>query len=284
MTALPLLDGDDNVVQLTVKPSASFMAVDPDTARRWLGRNTHNRTVRQRVVNAYVRDLKAGEWRLTGEAVKFAKDGTLLDGQHRLLAIVEADVTATTLVVRGLDPEVQDVMDTGSKRTAADILILAEYDNAPLLAAAAKWAVLYDTNRLYVDRTNRSVTHADIRSYVEDNALLLESTRFAASLRNQIDLPPSLLATAVYLTSRVDRDASEEFFARLADGVGLRRGDPILALRSRLREIAQRKQRVEPEAFLSLVLRAWNARRAGRQLASIPIYRAGVAIRCPEPR
>ncbi len=64
---------DENVLPLILKPSASVVMVDPETARRWLGRNTHNRRIRLRVVAAYARDMSAGNWHITGEAIKFGK-------------------------------------------------------------------------------------------------------------------------------------------------------------------------------------------------------------------
>ncbi|MDO0930218.1 hypothetical protein QQY66_00225 [Streptomyces sp. DG2A-72] len=55
--------------------------VSPALARHWLTEhNTHNRSLRPRVVAAYARDMHAGRWMDNGETIKFAADGTLLDG------------------------------------------------------------------------------------------------------------------------------------------------------------------------------------------------------------
>ena len=81
--------------------------VTPELAREWLGFNTHNRNMRARTVLAYAADMASGDWRWTGDSVKFATDGTLLDGQHRLAAIAEAGCTITTLIVRGLKNDTQ---------------------------------------------------------------------------------------------------------------------------------------------------------------------------------
>lgn len=57
---------------------------------------------------------------MTGEPIKFAHNGRLLDGQQRLMALVDANVAVDFLVVRGLD-ETCDIpgRDRGLGRSAA---------------------------------------------------------------------------------------------------------------------------------------------------------------------
>ncbi len=282
MTTHPL---PDNVLDFgAAKPTFTVTPVDPDTARRWLGYNVKNRKITSSTWTRYARDMAAGNWQFTGEPIKFDTNGNLIDGQHRLLAIIDSGTTVLLPVVRGLQSRSQDVMDTGRKRSAADMLAMHGRENVSLLAAAAKWAILFDREQLYVDRKLRHVTHADILEYTQDNAVLREAITCADTVRKQIDMRPSLLAASIYLTSRVDADASHEFYGRLADGVGLEEGSPILALRSRLRQIKDNRAGVEPEAILSLNLRAWNAWRDSRRLTAIPLYRGQASIRCPQPR
>src|SRR5439155_25117462 len=99
--------------------------VDPATASAWLQRNLHNRHLREEAVSSMARDMAAGRWQYTGEAVKFSKAGNLLDGQHRLAAVVKSETTIPILVVPGLPDSAQEVIDTGAKRTASDVLYLS---------------------------------------------------------------------------------------------------------------------------------------------------------------
>ena len=55
----------------TEKVTSSVTLVTPDTAERWLSKNHNNRNVKRAVVNAYARDMAAGRWQITGEAIKF---------------------------------------------------------------------------------------------------------------------------------------------------------------------------------------------------------------------
>ena len=73
--------------------------------------------------------LQSGNWQLTHQGIAFDKNGVLIDGQHRLWAIVEADVKAPLLVTRGVEPETQEAIDD-SVRSHLDILRL-EGDKIP---------------------------------------------------------------------------------------------------------------------------------------------------------
>lgn len=110
------------LAQMAEQISHELVVVTPEMASRWLEGNTHNRNKREQLVHSYARDLEAGAWGFNGETVKFAADGTLLDGQHRLMAIVRAKKPALLLVVSGLPRSAQKTIDTGAARKFADQL------------------------------------------------------------------------------------------------------------------------------------------------------------------
>lgn len=103
----------------------SIETITPKQAEKYLQFNTSNRNLRKSLVSQYARDMISGKWRLTHQGVAFNCDGTLLDGQHRLKAIVESGVTVQMLVARGVDSANQLVMDDHAKRSAGDALTLA---------------------------------------------------------------------------------------------------------------------------------------------------------------
>jgi hypothetical protein len=74
-------------------PTVQIIDVDPATAESWLAKNPNNRNLRVPVVQSYARDMVSGNWMLNGETIKFDQSGKLIDGQHRLSAVVTADVT-----------------------------------------------------------------------------------------------------------------------------------------------------------------------------------------------
>jgi len=99
--------------------------ITPKMAENYLCFNRNNRGIRKGLVLQYARDMKSGNWKLTHQGIAFNCDGTLLDGQHRLLAIIESGVAVKMTVTRGVDTNCQLNMDDHGKRTAAESLSLA---------------------------------------------------------------------------------------------------------------------------------------------------------------
>ena len=71
------------------RPYVENVTITPQVAQMMLEHNTHNRNLTESRAQAYARDMASGNWRYTGEGIKFGPDGTLLDGQTRLRAIVD---------------------------------------------------------------------------------------------------------------------------------------------------------------------------------------------------
>jgi hypothetical protein len=276
-------DQDDNVLPLVSKPTASVVFVTPDMAKRWLKLNTHNRKVRDADVRRYARDMASGDWSLTGEAVKFDAAGTLLDGQHRLAAIVLSGATVPLFVIRGVDSEAQAHMDTGRKRTASDVLSLSGETHSSLLAATARLALGVNLGGSNIGRYEAS--HAEITEFVNDNPGLRYAVDFIRQYARRTDCPPAIAAYAFWRMARIDTMEAGQFWMAAADKIGLRQGDPTIALTNRLAEARRNRQRLSKEAYLSLIFRAWNARRAGKSLSLLRVNSsAGGIVPIPDLR
>lgn len=101
--------------------------IGPEEAEKYLSGNTHNRPVRQKKVEKYAIIAREGKWKLTHQGIAFTEDGTLIDGQHRLMAIWwlwtehKVRVTAPMMVTRGLPIGTQLVVDDHEKRSVLDV-------------------------------------------------------------------------------------------------------------------------------------------------------------------
>lgn len=261
--------------------TSEIVKITPAIAEKMLGKNVRNRHVSARVVEKYRRAMTAREWTITGEAIKFAANGDLLDGQHRLAAVIECGLTIPMLVVKGLPSSAQDVMDTGRARTVGDQLGIGGFPDAALLAAVARAVILYRADEMAARRT---VTTPEVRELVEGNTLIAFATARARPISKACDLRPAVAGACVYLLMQVDDVKAAEFFDRMIDGANLPAGSPILALRARLRALRDERTTLPMDALISLVFRTWNAWRQRRSLTSLPLYRNGELIPCPVPK
>lgn len=254
-----------NTVPAQRGPQYKAMEITPDLAEKWLTQNTHNRNLRDKAVLAYARDMEAGNWAENGEAVKFAKDGTLLDGQHRLQAIALSGVTVKMLVVTGLEGGTQETMDDGRKRTLSDALHLRNETNSVILGSLLRRALMWEMGQ-YRNTGAYTPTNTECLTYLLHHPDVRASASAAASLRKPSRLPASVLGLTHWLFSRLDDEDAEWFFERLGSGVGLQQYHPVWTLRKRAAEIAESSGRVPEDMLLAFVIKAWNAYRDGDEL------------------
>lgn len=225
--------------QVPTGPTAAIVDITAEMAAQWLEKNHVNRPLRDRKIAQFKRDMLDGKWRITGEAIKFGRSGNLLDGQNRLWAIVESNCTITMFVVRGVEDDTQGVMDSGTARTAADNLAMAGYKYAQLIASVAR-------RRLSLTDSN-SVTNSEVHEYVEQNPEIVVAAELSSRHARRCDIIPSTVALAAWRIAEVhDWATSDEFFAAAADKVGLRPGDPVLAMTPLFRGYQTEAPRVGP--------------------------------------
>lgn len=80
--------------------------IDPEKAAEYLSHNAMHRKPKQKKIDKYVAEMVNGEWKFNGKSLIFDSNGRLLNGQHRLYAVIQSGVSLKTLVVRGVDPSV----------------------------------------------------------------------------------------------------------------------------------------------------------------------------------
>lgn len=122
-----------------------IIEITPERAQELLEHNTVNRPLKDAAVKRYAKDMKEGRWEINGEAIMVSEEGTLLNGQNRLHACVEAGVPFTSLFVSGLNGNSLDTIDVGVPRSLADQLHWRGVTHASEMAAACKWLYRYDT-------------------------------------------------------------------------------------------------------------------------------------------
>lgn len=108
------------------------MLVTPEMAKKWLAQNMkNNRPVLRNTVHAYARQMRNGQWKLTHQGIAFDENGELVDGQHRLNAIIEANVSVMMNVTFNVHRAPGEVftIDMGRKRTYANVAQMSGIDD-----------------------------------------------------------------------------------------------------------------------------------------------------------
>lgn len=108
-----------------------FITITPDLAKVWLATSNGNprwsskkKFVDDRIVTSIARDIKNGNWKPGNNSIAFDENGVLVDGHHRLSAVVSAKIPVESIVVYGIPEDAQIHIDEARGRTQAQRLSL----------------------------------------------------------------------------------------------------------------------------------------------------------------
>jgi hypothetical protein len=104
--------------------SSEIKLISKELAIEMLNNNAVNRVINKSKVRQYAEMMKSGQWQLTHQGLAITKDGKLIDGQHRLWAIVETGIPIrffVTVYEAGTDA-MRFPFDIVNPRSHADIL------------------------------------------------------------------------------------------------------------------------------------------------------------------
>jgi hypothetical protein len=244
--------------------------ITPRVARAMLEANTNNRHISRDKVAEYANEIRAGRWQLNGSTIVM-NGSRLLDGQHRLLAVIEADQPIKTLVVKGVDDSVFATIDTGKMRTKSDVLSISGEKNCSALASSLAIVERYYAGRLNGERLIR-FTNAEILILLEKYPDMREFIDSSWKKKKAMLLTQSSKCAMHYLFSKVHKTEADRFFVDLSKGQNLQEGDPVLALRHRLILNSVGRAKLPAHIIIALVIKAFNARLQNKSVSSIGYY------------
>lgn len=249
-----------------------LIEVTPPLAEKWLAdHNEGNRPISKSVVKRYADDIKNGRWMLTHQGPAFDDSDRLIDGQHRLSAVIESGIPVPMYVTFGADPETFAVIDINYKRQPGH-LVPGPYAKAK--AAAARFLTAPPRLVYVANFHNRDAVRIATENmpYIEDAAALAYLVYKTAKIN-------TAMHTAVLtLALQSERVASRvpEWVEGLATGVGLDRTDPRLALRNRWALESHHLNAGGGRAESAyLIVRAWNAFVDGEPMTRLQLPKGG---------
>ncbi|HZF88787.1 hypothetical protein [Streptomyces sp.] len=245
--------------------------VTPDLAQQWLELNTSNRPLSRPTVTHLTRAIQRGEWKLTHQGIAFDEEGMLVDGQHRLHAVVKAGRAVEMLVAHGVPRVAFTVMDTGRKRTGRDALSLAGEANSNHLAAALRGLQLFLTSPdAHWSGGSSQVSNDQLLSILEQHPEMRDAINRGIALHRATRVTVTAASIGWYVTSRERPDIDQTpWYDGLVSGAGLSAADPRLILRNTMLGMAaghRHRRKDDSREHLLYYLKAWNAWVEGRSL------------------
>lgn len=225
--------------------------IGPADAEEFLKRNFNNRPIKWKHV-VFLRDqILAGRWVCTGDCIRFDVDGRLIDGQHRLHAIILAGVDVESFVAYDVPKDAFEVIDTNVVRTNADAMNIAGVENARRVVACLRTIDRYRKGRVH--QPQEKFSNRVIREMLEADPGVAESVKI------RIDgMPESISSACHYLFSEKNADQADSFFQQLHSRANLPAGHPILLLSTILVRNAGRRSKLPSADIMALTIKAWN--------------------------
>lgn len=251
------------------------MQIDPVMAASMLANNDKNRKLSQRHVNKLASELSGGKWVLNGQTIAFDSKGRLLDGQHRLHAIIQSGVTANIAVAKDvIDERAFETYDqTAKKRGIHDIVAMKGVENAVKITAIARRLVSWDRT---IDKSAFSLAGEGWRGHVGHEVISCVGNHLDEIKHMQDALKLSLphrkcragssLIAALILCNRIDPATTDAFIQGLKTGGGYPVESPIGALRDKLINPPKRNGLLWETEVMALTIKSWNRYFAGKSM------------------
>lgn len=234
-----------------------------DDAKLMLMDNPVNRRLSQPAIKRFAREMLEDRWGNNPQPIMISPTGRLIDGQHRLHALILADeqhpgIAVTMTVVRDVPETVFDVVDQGQPRSAAQTLATIHgIPNSTTIAAAAQLVIRYERfpNQIWApgNASPKSEVIVFVLKFQDELALLDHTHRY-----RQARLVAATAQALQWLIIRHSRCSEkwEDFIEGVTEGAGLSVGDPRLTLRNRIAGTSESWG--NGQGRLGIYIKAWN--------------------------
>lgn len=219
--------------------------ITPELAEYLLMLNKNNRRVKETSVKKYVRDMNNGAWLFNGSPILISKEKELLNGQHRLLSILESRKSQFLIVISNVDKSVLKTVDCGDARTNSDVVKMFGIDDAKLKTSVSKKVLsqILDlpTKRVSfsAEETLEELTNSSRTEYYE------KMIDYSKNIVNHYKMLPRTTICMTYIMLHhlgYEESKINDFFEQLAD------------LKDSCMTIINLKQRLKPVGDKSLTV------------------------------
>lgn len=236
--------------------------ITPDRATALLRDRDFQRSLNQNWVTTLARDMKAGRWQLTPQGIILDTDGRLIDGQHRMSAVVRAGVPVQFWITEGAPTEIFKHLDGGRNRSMADRLKISGYTDPTQLAAIARKVYAWQCKQPWHYRT--VPTREELQEVIDKDPLLIDAAKFAHGWRSRP--VPAIAGFVWWLFVRIEAEEAHWFMERLRNGAELPENSGVWAAHDRLWRQNEQGRFQQPQLTVAYIIAGWNAQRENRSV------------------
>ena len=254
-----------------------YKIITPEIATDILKKQSmeNNRPISKGHVKKLADMMENGDWIENGDTLRFDTKGKLLDGQHRLSAVIKCGKPLAFGVVSDIPPEAFMTVDTGKKRYASDALSIHDGNITNSTTVAAIIRQLYShqqTGNVGYSAYSPTNKHmVELYDYYNEDGLLLNAASFGQGFKIQGSSKlvkassPASLGFCFSHFSKIDLFSAKLFFDKVKSGSGEIGKDPCRALYNRfIEESGVSEYRKDIFRNSCYIVSTWNSFRAGK--------------------
>lgn len=259
-----------------------WVKITPTKARTWLENNFRNRPLKEDVIESYAREMTNGTWARTHQGIAFNDADELIDGQHRLHAVMRSGKSIWMMVTFGLPKEIEgkemttmDAVDRGRPRSVADQLKIQHGMSKGVEIAAVCMSIAHLCNPVRTRRLSVGETLQIFRAFETPVQWVVDHRVKAHGLKQA-----GLLAAFAFAMVTETEDAGPQItklYLQLTRGENLEEGMPMWLLRNfLLSDEAKLLTRGSHRGLSEVALSAILAHLQGRVLSKLDVSTDGV--------
>jgi hypothetical protein len=250
--------------------------IGPEDAHKILAESEYQRKTSLSTVKKYARDMKAGKWEFNGSPIRYNGEdhgnSQLLDGAHRLRAVIEANMIMPFLVISGIEQSSIRTMDDGKGRSLAQKFYIDGEKNADVLAAMIQLLAVFRAKAKFTGGPAfSSLEYYDVLNQEGDAARPLAKEYKCKMPRN---LKAGLIAAAHLLFAEKDPQLAAGFCGDVISG-NSDRGTPAREFREWV--VSLEKGEIKTNVIGTVLIDCWNRECRGENITRIRIPKY-----CPE--
>lgn len=245
------------------QPTVNILDITPKLATELLDINTINRKKVPANLGFLVTQIKEDKFLFNGESIIVSTDGKLLDGQHRLMAVEQANKSIKAILVEGIEPEVMPTIDTGSTRTSKDVLSINGYTDSSILGAMSKLILeRFQTRRRRIKNITVKLSNQDILDDVNNN--IEEYQEIIKYIKIASSGMPMVISVAragayLFLYKKINKSKARSFIRELFTGIQETDSNMAIMAKRKLDQLRFNGSRIKNDVEFSTLNKAFTA-------------------------
>lgn len=249
---------------------SKVMEITPLIAREWLDSTdlSIQRKVNTGNVTFLASEIEKGNWKLNGEPIIIDKNNNVIDGIHRLSAVVRANTPICTLVIFGVETNAIHTIDQGKVRSISDVYSISHNAKYSTAAAAAVNVIFQFENGRYGSATKTAGERSSKMSPAEALKFIKRNPGFFAFIEETMQLynngdkliPARVFCGMKWVINRVHPIAADSFFTDLSTGVNVEQDSSVYYLRKKLIQQRTNKdvRKMTGQQVIMLLVKCFN--------------------------